>query len=136
MTNDVERFLGLANGGNEVSNDSSSRPACAPAQAKAGRLLRFLGWFQVVSGGVLAFLGLAGASVRRYNLSVLLIAGVVVAGIGGFHLRVGRGVVTGEPWARTAAIVLGVLMLPSLPIGTVFGGFILYYLFSDRSKYS
>lgn len=45
---------------------------------------------------------------------------------------VGYGLWTQRHWARTAAIALGILSLPAVPIGTVGGGITLWYLLQDR----
>jgi len=45
---------------------------------------------------------------------------------------VGYGLWTQRQWARTAAIALGILSLPAVPIGTLGGGITLWYLMQDR----
>ena len=53
----------------------------------------------------------------------------IIAGIFGFpvvlHAIARRGVRGGKPWGRTCSRVLGILLLFAIPVGTVFGIFIL-----------
>jgi hypothetical protein len=44
------------------------------------------------------------------------------------NLAVGYGLWRVQPWARTAAIVLAILSLLFIPIGTIIGAVILWYL--------
>lgn len=39
----------------------------------------------------------------------------------GAHLLIARGAERCKPWARVASIILGVLLLPGIPIGTALG---------------
>lgn len=45
---------------------------------------------------------------------------------------VGYGLWTRRQWARTAALALGVMSLPAIPIGTLGGGVTIWYLLKDR----
>ncbi len=39
-----------------------------------------------------------------------------------------------KPWARIGAIVLAVLSLTSVPVGTILGGLILWYMFQQEAR--
>jgi len=45
----------------------------------------------------------------------------------------GYGLLKLQSWARIAAIVLAILSLCSIPIGTILGGVVLYFLFQQES---
>ncbi len=50
------------------------------------------------------------------------------------HAAVGWGIWTLRPWGRWGAIVLAVLDLWNVPIGTVIGTLILWYLFGPEGR--
>jgi hypothetical protein len=58
-------------------------------------------------------------------LFVLLAVANVVVGWGLWHLR---------PWARTGAFVLAALRLINIPVGTVIGAVIIWYLLQEKVK--
>jgi hypothetical protein len=58
-------------------------------------------------------------------VSTLAAIPLLIAGWGLLHLK---------RWARLLAIVLAVIGLPMIPIGTAFGLFALWVLFSDGTK--
>jgi hypothetical protein len=55
-------------------------------------------------------------------------AGVFGLGLGAANFAVARGLWHLRPWARTTTLVLSVISLFNFPLGTVFGGFALWYL--------
>ena len=60
---------------------------------------------------------------------VLLMAAYAVPGLAG-----GLGLLRGQAWARLLLVVLLVLMLPAVPIGTVFGAYGLWVLLGTRGQ--
>ena len=50
------------------------------------------------------------------------------------YAGVGWGLWNLKPWARIGAIVLAVLSLASVPIGTIIGGLILWYMFQPEAR--
>jgi len=72
-------------------------------------------------------------------------AGAAVGGIGFFwafcaicwgifEIFIGLNLGKGRGWARIAAIIVGILSLPSIPIGTVLGILCLVILFGQEGK--
>lgn len=55
-------------------------------------------------------------------------------GVGLVSMLVGFGLLFRRPWARTGAIVLAVLALFAVPIGTIIGILVTYYLSSDEGE--
>lgn len=51
-----------------------------------------------------------------------------------FMIIIGPQLGRGRGWARIAAIVVGILSLPSFPVGTVLGILCLVYLLGDECK--
>ena len=44
------------------------------------------------------------------------------------HYLAALGLKGNKPWGRTLSIIIGILLLFGFPFGTIFGGFLLYYL--------
>jgi hypothetical protein len=61
---------------------------------------------------------------------------VVIFGIILFilYLLIARGIARKRGWAKVLVIISGILMLPSIPVGTILGIFILLNISSDQSK--
>jgi len=94
--------------------------------------------FLVPSLGLL-FVGSATHFVVDHNVVARTLGPLVVSAIGGSLLLVavggflvGWGLRNREPWARTVAIVLGVLALLHPPFGTALGIYSLWVLLSDE----
>ncbi|MDQ6829120.1 MAG: hypothetical protein M3081_09680 [Gemmatimonadota bacterium] len=107
--------------------------------------IKVLGWLHLVFG---AF-GLCGA---LFLLAAMMLGGLATGSLAGFAalsgialfiaifiaiislpgLIAGYGLLNRRPWARTLAIVLGVLHLINIPIGTVFGIYSLWVLLSTE----
>lgn len=51
-----------------------------------------------------------------------------------FMIVIGLQLGQGKGWARIAAIVVGIISLPSIPVGTVLGILCLVYLLGDECK--
>ena len=60
----------------------------------------------------------------------------IIMGVVGFLLYffTSKGVATGKNWGKILAIILGILMLPSIPIGTILGIVILININNEESK--
>jgi len=65
---------------------------------------------------------------------IALICGGIGILIGVFDFLVGWGLLTLQPWAHTAAIVLAIIQLFNFPIGTILSIIILIYLFQPEIK--
>jgi zinc-ribbon domain len=74
------------------------------------------------------------ALARELGPLVLMIvaAGFLIVGAGG--LLVGWGLIGHQPWARIAAIVVGVLSLVHPPLGTILGIYTLWVLLSRNAE--
>lgn len=59
---------------------------------------------------------------------------IFMGGIGAFHLFTAKALENRKPWAKVAATILGILMLGSFPLGTIFGVFILVGIFDTSSE--
>jgi|ERR1700722_2549463 hypothetical protein len=121
-------------------------PTGAVAQARLERHLRTLGMLWMAVGGLFLIpaLGLmlfgSGLHVVVHNSEpfsgffpfFLYLAGgsFMILGAGG--ICVGLGLNDRRPWARTAAIILGVLSLFHPPFGTALGVYTLWVLLADE----
>ncbi len=121
--------------------------AGVPVQAARSRLARHLPalaliWvvyslLRVFAGGTVLFVGrmfmphlmMFGWPFSHFFLPGLLTAiGVGVLVLGALGVATGWGLWQREPWARIAALVLGVLALLHFPIGTALGIYTLWVL--------
>ncbi|MDI6917577.1 MAG: hypothetical protein QMC80_07250 [Thermoplasmatales archaeon] len=85
----------------------------------------------VVSGYYTAMLpGGAGAGLTGYAT----ICTIVLVIVGLVYFLIGWGLWTLKGWARTIAIILAILSLCNIPVGTIIGIIILWYLFKPEIK--
>lgn len=114
-----------------------------PTGAVVCAVLFFIGGILGVLFGVMmlarSFLGVivgAGgppmAPVRHIVSGSRLIGGLISLVLGGLDFLVGWGIYTLKDWARIGGIILGVLSLFAVPIGTIIGLVILYFLVLDK----
>jgi len=99
---------------------------------KAGRLLRLVGWLTIALG--VLFIGVMFLASQNRAIPSWIAVTAIPLVIGVIYLVVGAAVKKGKLWARVVACVLSVLMLLSFPIGTLIGGFALYYLIKGWSE--
>lgn len=96
---------------------------------KAGRLLRLMGWINLVFIISIAAAIAIPAYAQSQPIAVpIWIVFFCAVGLSVFYLFVGAGVKSHKPWAKVAAVVLSVLALFNFPVGTLIGIAILYYL--------
>ena len=106
-------------------------PGIEPRQ-QAGRLLRLLGWLHLAAGSAFVLILSSAASSARKPPDFL--PGLILVIIFAFIampvvvLWIGAAIKRGEEWARPVGMVLASLMLLSIPIGTLVGGYVLYAL--------
>lgn len=120
-----------------------------PSKLKtAATLLNIYGWLMILVGAVFAIfffgLGLTGlfsndSATAFGSIFVGSFVGIIVlvflVGIGIFHVVTAKAMRDKKSWARVAGIVLGILMLGSFPLGTIFGIFILIGVFEKDSEH-
>jgi hypothetical protein len=102
------------------------------ACVKAGRLFKLLGWLGIIGGGGLtaamaipAFINGSGDS-AIIGMMAMTFALFVVLGVA--HLLVGSALKAHKNWARIVGIVYGAFSLIGIPVGTVIGAFLLWWL--------
>jgi hypothetical protein len=117
-----------------------------PGKVKTARLcLLVAGWLKIATAGLFLFIFVAGSvfigsgersglvgSALLGALGLVLCAASVAAGA--VDLIAAIGVRQRAPWARFLGIVLGVLLLPLFPVGTVLGLFVLTGLLGDDAR--
>lgn len=69
-----------------------------------------------------------------FSMLGLGLAVLATAGVGSLALLAGWGLVAGQTWAPTLAIMLAVLMLPVFPFGTIVGGAALWFFFREAQQ--
>jgi len=122
-------------------------PVSAVAYSRLERHLHTLGILWIVMGGLfmipallfMAF-GASGHMIVRsreilaglFPLLVYLMSGTMVLLAAG-GICVGLGLMQRRPWARAAAIILGVLALFHPPLGTALGVYTLWVLLADET---
>lgn len=67
---------------------------------------------------------------------ILGVIGTIIMALSIVYLSTGYGLWTQRQWARTAAMALGVVSLFGVPIGTIIGGLILWYLMKPEVSLS
>lgn len=99
------------------------------ATVKAGRLIRLLGWINllltVAIGAAIVLPYVVNNEPIQLSLWAVLTAAVLVSVL---ILFVGAGVKQNKTWAKVLGAVLSVLSLANIPIGTVVGAIALFYL--------
>ncbi len=120
-----------------------------PSKLKtAATLLNIYGWLMILVGAVFAIfffgIGLTGlfsedSATAFGSIFVGSFVGLIVlvflVGIGIFHVVTAKAIRDRKSWSRVSAIVLGILMLGSFPLGTIFGIFILIGVFEKESEH-
>ncbi|HEX8242247.1 MAG TPA: hypothetical protein VF541_02080 [Longimicrobium sp.] len=109
--------------------------------------VRILGWLYVASGAVVlllaalfgAIFGFAGLfAARGEDAAILGVLGAVIALFITLmslpSIVLGWGLLTWKPWSRMLGVVLSVLHLPSVPVGTLLGGYGLWVLLNDDTR--
>lgn len=142
--------------GTEVQADFNVCPRCGRAVQAAVPLvpsrieghLRTLGVLWMVVGGItlvpaliLVFLSsvvhivipFSDAIARDLGPLLMLVLGASLVFVGAGGLLVGWGLTNHQPWARIAAVVLGVLALFHPPLGTALGIYTLWVLLSNNA---
>lgn len=118
-----------------------------PKLKTASTLLNIYGWLFTIVGiifGIFFFgIGLTGlfSNDSATAFGSIFVGGFVgfvilvfMVGIGIFHIITASAMKKQKSWTRVAGIVLGILMLGSFPLGTIFGIFILIGVFEKESE--
>lgn len=103
--------------------------------AKAGRLLRLLGWLMAVATVLFVIAATTHlvdvygtdeftSSLVGFYAGVILVLVLIVA----LYFWVGNAMKANNEWARFLAIILSLLSLFNFPIGTFISVFVFYYL--------
>jgi len=126
-----------------------ARAAAAPTQRACGqsrlsRHVRTLGTLWIILGalwlipsaalmtmGHVIHLARLGPFPGEFATPLLFTAGYVFLLVAALGVCVGWGLMQHQPWARTAAIVLGILALFRFPFGTALGVYTLWVLLSN-----
>jgi len=141
--------------GAEMQPNSSACPKCfrrigdpvsAVAQSRLERHLQTLGILWMVLGALIA-IPAAGLMLFGHGFRYVVhqqerlpaafgllfsIGGAVMLIVAAGGLCVGLGLMQRAPWARTAAIVLGILAILHPPFGTALGIYTLWVLLADE----
>jgi hypothetical protein len=65
---------------------------------------------------------------------VALLVGVVFLAVAIANIVVGWGLWQRREWARVGALALAILRLLNIPLGTIAGGLIIWYLLQERTR--
>ena len=101
------------------------------ANQKAARAHRAFGILYALVGGGLLAAGLAFGTWDSAWRAVMII--VVLGGLATLHFMTARGALQRKSWARNVSIVIGLLMLPGFPLGTLIGALLLSYAWKPWS---
>lgn len=117
-----------------------------PSKVNTARIiLMVLGWLQIVGAAIffLIFLftsvligtsGVEGATTGGAISSVVgLVFTIVFIAVGIVSLVTAKGIKEKKNWAKIVGIILGILSLPSIPIGTILGIFVLVGLIGEEA---
>ncbi len=106
---------------------------CAILFAIGGLLSVLGGLGMLLMGGAMFGMGGADAEVAGMFAGMMGIFAVIAIIIGVAEIVVAYGIWNLKKWARIAGIVLAVISLISIPIGTIIGIVILYFLLIDKN---
>jgi hypothetical protein len=98
---------------------------------KAGRLLRLMGWISfILAIGIIAAVAFPALSEGSgsVGLSGLIFLAILALAIPILYLKTGSAIKEGKKWGKVAGAVIATISLLNLPIGTIFGAAILFYL--------
>jgi len=95
---------------------------------KAGRVLRLLAGIQVVFFVAIVAAIIGPMFAQHTTPSPTVYLALLFLLIPGFYLSVGKAIMEHKEWGRTVGIILGCLMLPGFPLGTLIGGYVLWCL--------
>lgn len=110
-----------------------------------------IGILVIATGGILGGLLIKGIETKGYepekgDVASSAAGGSILAGFLGLpliifgtilfilYIIIAKGIANKRNWGKVLAIIFGILMLPSIPVGTILGIFILLNIFSDQSK--
>ncbi|WP_426753226.1 hypothetical protein [Myxococcus sp. Y35] len=95
----------------------------------------------LVAVGVAVFIGVVGGVVpgaKPEERALIVAAGALVGGclalVGLPGVVTGIGLLKRKAWARTVALVLGILALPNIPLGTALGAYALWFYLQAGSE--
>ena len=115
-----------------------------PSKVKTNvTIFKVLAWISIILGIIMGIIfiviGIAsGASEDATSVMVFIVSGVltlimcVVLGI--LYFLVAKGIRNRKGWAKILGIIFSILMLTSIPIGTVLGIILLINFFNDEFK--
>lgn len=112
---------------------SPTSSAAIPEQRLPG-LISPIGVFFIILGAALVAASLLRAEIRELRLTPWDATGPVLM------ITAGVGAIFRKPWGRWLSYLISLLLLPGVPIGTIFGGYMIYHLtiyrdqFRDTSK--
>jgi hypothetical protein len=98
---------------------------------KAGRLLRLMGWISLlVVIGIIAAVAIPALSEGSGSegLSGLIFLAILALAIPILYLKTASAIKQGKKWGKVTGAVIATISLLNLPIGTIFGAAILFYL--------
>lgn len=103
-------------------------------------IFKVLGWIAIILfilGGIGMIIGglVAGDDSATLGLVIGGIVTIVVGVlIGWLYLAISKGIYNRKDWAKTVGFILAILMLFSVPIGTILGIFLLIGFSDEESK--
>jgi len=123
---------------------SSFQPAVQPARSRLAGHMRLLAilWFahsafRMLPGIAMITLfgsGFMPPGMPEFVIPIVQTVGFVFIGFAAIGVIVGWGLLERQPWARTLAIVLGVIGLFEPPFGTALGVYTLWVLLPAESE--
>ena len=118
-----------------------------PGGIKAVKIIyQVLAWLALAFGIIVGIIviaigGISGVSAEEgartaFAVSTGLGVAYLIIGIITFilYLITAKGVANQKNWGKILAIIFGILMLPSIPIGTILGIVILINIFNEQGK--
>jgi hypothetical protein len=109
-------------------------------------ILQVIGWLDIATAVVFLLIFILGSAVLGLSGDEHALLGSVILGglgiaifcitavLGVIYLLTARGIANKKNWAKVLGIILGILLLPGIPVGTVLGIFILIGLFSEEAN--
>lgn len=133
----------------EESADGSKKTSSTvslAAETAIKKHVSLLGWIYIVLNAlnlcvaVVVFALVAGGGFLSGDENAIMITMIVASAVAGLLILIsipgivcGFGLIKFHPWARTLALVLGIVNLINIPFGTVLGAYTLWVLMQEES---
>ncbi len=130
-----------------VAKEKLSPASSTAAETAIQKHVSLLGWIYIVLNAltlciaITVFAIVAGGGMLSGDETAIMITMIVASAVAGLLLLLsvpgiicGAGLIKFRPWARTLALVLGIINLINIPFGTILGVYTLWVMMQPASE--